>query len=147
MSQISKCPRVTVILSYWEASGEVSKLRYKSLLYCVSVGSYCRIGLSGKDQEFDFFDWTAGQLSSWSGDAWDAGILFSIQHKTVKPPHTTSHWIGKPALHCMSLFLPLSTKLQDLMHCGKSDCTKEQNWNWLHCCAKKVPWSAQTIRT
>ena len=41
MSQISKCPRVTVILSYWEASGEVSKLRYKSLLYCASVGSYC----------------------------------------------------------------------------------------------------------
>ena len=41
MSQISKCPKVTVILSYWEASGEVSKLRYKSLLYCASVGSYC----------------------------------------------------------------------------------------------------------
>ena len=33
MSQISKCPRVTVVLIYWEASGEVSKLRYKSLLY------------------------------------------------------------------------------------------------------------------
>ena len=27
-SPISKCPKVTVILSYWEASGEVSKLRY-----------------------------------------------------------------------------------------------------------------------
>ena len=41
MSQISKCPKVTVILSYWEASGAVSKLRYKSLLYSTSVGSYC----------------------------------------------------------------------------------------------------------
>ena len=47
MSQISKCPRVTVILSYWEASGEVSKLRYKSLLYCVSVGSYCNNEANG----------------------------------------------------------------------------------------------------
>ena len=28
MSQISKCPKVTVILSYWEALGAVSKLRY-----------------------------------------------------------------------------------------------------------------------
>ena len=36
-----KCPIVTVILTYWEASGEVLELSYKSLLYCVSVGSYC----------------------------------------------------------------------------------------------------------
>ena len=43
MSQIVKCPKVTVILSYWEASGEVSKLRYKCLLYFSSNGSYCRI--------------------------------------------------------------------------------------------------------
>ena len=43
MSQISKCPKVTVILSYWEALGEVSKLRYKRLLYCASVGSYCTV--------------------------------------------------------------------------------------------------------
>ena len=42
MSQISKCPKVKVILSYWEALGEVSKLRYKSLLYFSSNGSYCR---------------------------------------------------------------------------------------------------------
>ena len=35
MSQISNCPRVTVILSYWEASYEVSKLRYNNLLYSV----------------------------------------------------------------------------------------------------------------
>ena len=41
MSQISKCPKVTVILSYWEASGEVSKLRYESLLYSSSKRSYC----------------------------------------------------------------------------------------------------------
>ena len=33
MSQISKCPKGTVILTYWEASGEVSELRYKSLLF------------------------------------------------------------------------------------------------------------------
>ena len=36
MSQISKCPKVSVVLTYWEASGDVSDLRYKSLLYCSS---------------------------------------------------------------------------------------------------------------
>ena len=41
MSQISKCPKVTVVLTYWEASVEVSELSYKSLLYSTSVGSYC----------------------------------------------------------------------------------------------------------
>ena len=41
MSQISKCPNVTVVLTYWEASGEVSEPSYKSLLYSISVGSYC----------------------------------------------------------------------------------------------------------
>ena len=33
MSQISKCPKVTHVLTYWEASGEVSELSYKSLLF------------------------------------------------------------------------------------------------------------------
>ena len=41
MSQITKCPNVTVVLTYWEASVEVSELSYKSLLYSISVGSYC----------------------------------------------------------------------------------------------------------
>ena len=41
MSQISKCPKVTVVLTYLEASGEVSELRYKSLLYFSSKRSYC----------------------------------------------------------------------------------------------------------
>ena len=41
MSHISKCPRVTVILSYREASEEVSKLKYKSLLFNTSRRSYC----------------------------------------------------------------------------------------------------------
>ena len=41
MSQISKCPKVTVVLTYWEASGDVSELRYKSLLCCSSKRSYC----------------------------------------------------------------------------------------------------------
>ena len=45
MSQISKCPKVTVVLTYWEASVEVSELSYKSLLYSTSVGSYCIIGI------------------------------------------------------------------------------------------------------
>ena len=40
MSQISKCPKVTVVLTYWEASGDVSELRYKSLLYFSSKRSY-----------------------------------------------------------------------------------------------------------
>ena len=42
MSQISKCPNVTVVLTYWEASRDVSELSYKSLLYSTSVGSYCK---------------------------------------------------------------------------------------------------------
>ena len=42
MSQISKCPNVRVVLTYWEASREVSELSYKSLLYFSSNGSYCR---------------------------------------------------------------------------------------------------------
>ena len=42
MSQISKCLRVTVVLSYWEASGEVSELSYKNLLFDSSRRSYCR---------------------------------------------------------------------------------------------------------
>ena len=41
MSQISKCPNITVVLTYWEASGEVSEPRYKSLLYFSSKRSYC----------------------------------------------------------------------------------------------------------
>ena len=41
MSQISKCPKVTVILTYWEAAGDVSELRYKSLLSFSSKRSYC----------------------------------------------------------------------------------------------------------
>ena len=43
MSQITKCPNVTVVLTYWEASVEVSELSYKSLLYSISVGSYCSL--------------------------------------------------------------------------------------------------------
>ena len=33
MSQISKCPKLRVVLGYWEALGEVSERRYKNLLY------------------------------------------------------------------------------------------------------------------
>ena len=42
MSQISKCPNITVMLTYWEPSREVSELRYKSLLFNSSRWSYCR---------------------------------------------------------------------------------------------------------
>ena len=48
MSQISKCPKVTVVLTYWEASGDVSELRYKSLLSFSSKRSYCSV-----DDEYD----------------------------------------------------------------------------------------------
>ena len=41
MSQISKCPKLRVVLTYWEALGEVSELRYKNLLYISSKRSYC----------------------------------------------------------------------------------------------------------
>ena len=43
MSQISKRPKGRVVLTYREASGEVSELSYKSLLYFSSNGSYCSI--------------------------------------------------------------------------------------------------------
>ena len=45
MSQISKCPKLRVVLGYWEALGEVSELSYKSLLYSTSIGSYCSVEL------------------------------------------------------------------------------------------------------
>ena len=40
MSQISKCPKLRVVLGYWEALGEVSELRYKNLLYSSYQRSY-----------------------------------------------------------------------------------------------------------
>ena len=43
MSQISKCPKVTVVLTYWEALEDVSEQRYKSLLCFSSKRSYCSI--------------------------------------------------------------------------------------------------------
>ena len=45
MSQISKCPKLRVVLGYWEALGEVSELRYKNLLYSSSKRSYCNMTL------------------------------------------------------------------------------------------------------
>ena len=42
MSQITKCYKVTVVLAYWGALGEVSELSYKSLLIISSKRSYCR---------------------------------------------------------------------------------------------------------
>ena len=50
MSQISKCPKVTHVLTYWEASVEVSEPSYKSLLYFSSNG----------------FHWMILYLVSWS---------------------------------------------------------------------------------
>ena len=41
MSQISKCPNMRAVLTYWEALRDVSELSYKSLLYFSSNGSYC----------------------------------------------------------------------------------------------------------
>ena len=43
MSQISKCPKIRAVLSYWEALGEVSEMRYNNLLYSSSKRSYCII--------------------------------------------------------------------------------------------------------
>ena len=45
MAQISKCPKVIHVLTYWEASVEVSELSYKSLLYSSSKRSYCIVCL------------------------------------------------------------------------------------------------------
>ena len=41
MSQITKCYKVTVVLTYWEASVEVLELSYTSLLFISSKWSYC----------------------------------------------------------------------------------------------------------
>ena len=49
MSQISKCPKLRVVLGYWEALGEVSELRYKNLLYSSSKRSYCIVVTSARD--------------------------------------------------------------------------------------------------
>ena len=54
MFQISKCPRVTVVLSYFEASGEVSKLSYKSLLFDSSRRSYCSSDWAATDGLLQF---------------------------------------------------------------------------------------------
>ena len=43
MYKITKCYKVLVILTYWEASGEVSELSYKSLLSISSKRSYCSL--------------------------------------------------------------------------------------------------------
>ena len=50
MSQISKCPIVVVVLTYWEVLGEVSEPSYKSLLYSTSVGSYCSMMVNHDDK-------------------------------------------------------------------------------------------------
>ena len=41
MLQISKCPNMRVVLTYWEALRDVSELSFKSLLYFSSNGLYC----------------------------------------------------------------------------------------------------------
>ena len=73
MSQISKCPRVTVILSYQEASGEVSKLRYKSLLYFSSKRSYCNI----LAEHIDCADFVALPVKNLAGD--DAMVAMLLE--------------------------------------------------------------------
>ena len=52
MSQISKCPKVADVLSYWEASEEVSEPCCKSLLYFSSNGSYCTTDCKGQPCNF-----------------------------------------------------------------------------------------------
>ena len=56
MSQISKCPKVTHVLTYWEASGEVSELTYKSLLFISSKRSYCITSVIGKTKNITIWN-------------------------------------------------------------------------------------------
>ena len=49
MSQISKCPNMRDVLTYWEALRDVSELSYKSLLYFSSNGSYCSLAKGAGD--------------------------------------------------------------------------------------------------
>ena len=45
VSQISKCPNITVILTYWEPSREVSKRRYISVSDDHTVAALAALGL------------------------------------------------------------------------------------------------------
>ena len=61
MSQITKCYKVTVVLTYWEASGEVSELSYKSLLFISSKRSYCRMEIQKYDGPTDRLTWVGAK--------------------------------------------------------------------------------------
>ena len=63
MYQKRKCYKVTVVLTYWEASGEVSELSYTSLLFISSKRSYCtRTGKKVEDQKEEETDLTLAAL-------------------------------------------------------------------------------------
>ena len=79
MSQISKCPKDTVALTYWEASGDVSELRYKSLLYFSSKRSYCT-----QKKTFTFY-WNIWYTTTlWRLHVWNKiKLLKEMAHVTI----------------------------------------------------------------
>ena len=85
MSQISKCPKALVILSYWEASGEVSKLRCKSLLYSSSKRSYCSTTWSHEGAPF----WKAISHTNLQATA-----LWTLANLYVRVSRAMSHMIS-----------------------------------------------------
>ena len=87
MSYISKCPRVTVVLSYWEASGEVSKLSYKSLLFDSSKRSYCRDSVDVK----------------WSQRIWVWLLNSCVKIISVQVEHC---WVHCGVEYCEELWFP-----------------------------------------
>ena len=88
MSQISKCPKVTVVLTYWEALGDVSELRYKSLLCFSSKRSYCILFI----------------LGSWLHDSLSTKVLpnsLYIRSVAKKPSFLLIFAAQVPAVFCL----------------------------------------------
>ena len=75
MSQISKCPKLRVVLGYWEALGEVSELRYKNLLYSSSKRSYCSsVKIKVKPRE-NLLEMNVALVNLWEiSEPWPGGI-------------------------------------------------------------------------
>ena len=93
MSQISKCPKVTVLLTYWEALGEVSEPSYKSLLYSTSVGSYCNERNTVKImREMQWWPrWLALCCTAWAGVVVTSDRQPDPQEAFVQVPHFPIH--------------------------------------------------------
>ena len=107
MSQIKKCYKVTVVLTYWEASGEVSELSYKSLLFISSKRSYCmllKLSTESKNLVSTFESGGCG----WKEEDWEGWL--SLRYKRGK---------GLPRQHFKCFPLSVSTMSRSIAYCRK----------------------------